>query len=296
MCRKQMGKCFFLMLVVAAAAIPAIAQGGNSEVFVFEIKTKDGAFSLAGGANISNSPGYDNQPSFSADGKSVLFTSVRNGKSPDIYEYVLSDRVLNQITTSEDAEYTPRAKDSETIFFIREGNGQEMTVWKYDRKTKVETQALINKEPVAYYDWNSDGGAIVWVRYASMAHYLNPQKGTNIFVSDHVLPSTPQNIPGTLKFSFVHRQGNDEVWIKEFDPETNAVRPIVQVKESKIDYCWLPDKTLVIGIGSELFGFNEERDKDWTRLADLKSFGLKDVTRLSASSDGTAMAIVSNQE
>ncbi len=285
-----------VLVVFAAAATPVLAQTGNSEVFVFNIKKQDGALVFSGGSNISNSPGYDNQPSFAADGKSILFTSVRDNKNPDIYEYLLSDKSLRQITTSPASEYTPRAKDSESIFFVREDSGQGMTVWKYDRKSKKETEALGIKEPVAYYDWNSTGDALVWVRYAYTAQFVNPAKKLSRFVSDHVLPSTPQNIPGTQKFSFIHRQSNDWLVIKEFDPETNSVRPIVEVKNSKIDYCWLPDKTLVIGLGSELYGFNEESNDDWVRLADLKSFGLKDITRLSASSDGTMMAIASNQE
>ena len=37
--------------------------------------------------NISNSPGYDNQPSFLPDSSAVLFSSNRDGKQTDIYRY-----------------------------------------------------------------------------------------------------------------------------------------------------------------------------------------------------------------
>lgn len=271
------------------------AQSSNSEVFVFEVKNSEGKIELSNPLNISNSPGYDNQPSFGPGDKSILFTSIRDGNSPDIYEYFFTTKLTKQITTSSDSEYTPRAMGDETITFVREGKGQEMSVWSYGRSTNSEAPALTNKEPVAYYDWNSNGAALVWIRYASMAHFVNPSKSINLFVSDHVLPSTPHNIPGTLKFSFVHRQGNDEIWIKEFDPETRAVRSIVQTKDAKLDYCWMPDGSLVMGSGTKLYRFVEKVEMDWILLADLSEFGLKEITRLDASKDGKKLAVVSNQ-
>ncbi len=58
--------------------------------------------------NISNSPGYDNQPSFTPDGASLLFTSVRAERKPDpangaaigsdIYRYDLAGEAISQVT------------------------------------------------------------------------------------------------------------------------------------------------------------------------------------------------------
>ena len=271
-----------------------LGQTSNAEIFIFSLNDT-GKLNLASGSNISRSPGYDNQPSFGAEGKSVLFTSDRGGNGTDIYEYHFSGQKLKRITVTTDNEYTPRAKDENTISFVREGKGQGMTVWNHNRESKLESPAFGIKEPVAYYDWNENGGALVWVRYASMAHYVDTSKKTNLFVIDHVRPSTPHNIPGTSKFSFVHRQGDDALWIKEFDPATRAIRPLTRTKDSKIDYCWMKDGTIIMGSGSKLFAFNEKKDKTWRLFADLSGAGLKDITRMDVAPDGKRIAIVSNQ-
>ena len=273
----------------------AFGQTGNSEIFLFDISHGESGYRVTGGNNISKKPGYDNQPSFSTDGASLLFTSDRDKPSTDIYEYMIDSGKTTRITSSEENEYTARSTGENTVAFVREGKGQGMTVWTLDRSTGVEKPALANKEPVAYHDWNSKGGAMVWVRYAWTALYLVPSENVNIFVSDRVQPSSPQNIPGTDKFSFLHRQGNDALWIKEFDPSSRAVRPIVRPRQGSIDYCWLPDGTIVTGTGSKLFGFNEKRDDGWFEMADLSKFGLKDITRLASSLDGKKLAVVSNQ-
>ena len=63
--------------------------------------------------NISNSPGYDNQPSFLPDSSAVLFSSNRDGKQTDIYRFDIASRTdgpkaLTQLTKTTEAEYSPR--------------------------------------------------------------------------------------------------------------------------------------------------------------------------------------------
>jgi Tol biopolymer transport system component len=51
--------------------------------------------------------GYNNQPSFLPDGKTVLYTSFRNGQT-DIYRYDLSTGKTTQVTNTTESEYSQR--------------------------------------------------------------------------------------------------------------------------------------------------------------------------------------------
>jgi hypothetical protein len=272
-----------------------LAQAPDSEIFVFSIDKKDGKYVFADGKNITNNPGYDNQPAFSLDNKSVLFTSFRNGKDFNIYEYNLAAGKTVQITTSDANEYSAKEIDENTVAFVYEGAGQEMTVMKFDRRSKNVTPALKNKEPVAYYEFNRKGDALVWIRYAFMMHHVNPEKNINRFVADYAQPSAPHLIPGTDKFSFIKRLPNDELRIMEFDPATGAVRPIVLTRDGKLNYCWLSDGSILLGSGGKLFRFDEKTGENWTEIADLTSTGIKDITRLTVSPDGKFLAVVENR-
>ena len=285
---------FILLLLIGLNSI-AFAQPPNPEIFLFSIEKKDGKFAFADGKNITNNVGYDNQPSFSLDNRSLLFTSNRNGKDTNIYEYFLADGKTEQITTSADNEYTAKDSDGKTLNFIREGSDQTMTIFKMNRQTKQESPALKIKEPVAYYAFNAKGDALVWIRYAFFIHWVNTEKNINRFVTDYGQPSTPQLIPNTDKFSFMKRLPNDELWIYEFNPSNQAIRPIVQPKDAKLTYCWLPDGSLLTGSGTKLFRFDANSEKKWVEIADLSSFGIKDIGRIAVSSDGRNLALVSNQ-
>lgn len=286
----------FVFTILLFGGQVLFAQVPDSEIFLFSIDKKDGKYLFTKGENITNHKGYDNQPSFSSGSISILFTSNRNGDNFDIYEYDLADKKIVRIIASENGEYTAKEFDKDTITFVREGKeDQAMTVWKYDRRTKQESPALKNKEPVAYYAFNSKGDAFVWIRYAFMMHWINTEKSINRYVANYAQPSVPHLIPGTDNFSFMQRQTDDELWIKEFAPKTQAVRPIVRSKDEKKDYAWMPDGSLLMGSGSKLYRFDEKTDKDWVLAADLSAFGIKDITRLSVSFDGKHMALVNNQ-
>ncbi|MCP6330317.1 hypothetical protein NL460_29705, partial [Klebsiella pneumoniae] len=71
-------------------------QPPNTDVYLVSL-AEPAAWSAASVSNISTSPGYDNQPSFMRDSRSVLFTSNRDGKQSDIYRYWIADRKLTQL-------------------------------------------------------------------------------------------------------------------------------------------------------------------------------------------------------
>ena len=98
------------MFLVAAAAIGIQNPPPATEVFVAPFSSADGKVTIGKPTNISNNPGYDNQPSFTPDGTAVLFTSVRGDRKPDpansaqtgsdIYRYDLASGKLSQVTSS----------------------------------------------------------------------------------------------------------------------------------------------------------------------------------------------------
>ncbi len=51
--------------------------------------------------------GYDNQPTFSADGKSILYVCIDSTKQADIYQYNISKKLSINLTKSEVSEYSP---------------------------------------------------------------------------------------------------------------------------------------------------------------------------------------------
>src|SRR5262249_27966039 len=98
-----------------AAPTPQTPAPPDTEIYLVPMKTADGAITLGAPANITNNPGYDNQPLFTADGRSILFTSIRasttlgpNGAAQsDIYRYDIPTAQTTQVTNTPESEYSP---------------------------------------------------------------------------------------------------------------------------------------------------------------------------------------------
>lgn len=265
------------------------------DLFLFDLSKKsNGVFALANGKNITKRAGYDNQPYFSAGGKSLVYTSNR-GKETDIYEYELQTGKTAQLTnTPERPEFSPIPNADNTAFtVVTENTNPNQTVWRIDKATGQATWALASHEPVGYYVFNKRGEALLWLRYAYVVQFVHPAKNLSKFVVDRAAPSRPLLVPGTDNFSFVHWQGDGETWIKMFNPDDSSITPLAPTTVgTQIDYCWSADGVLLMGNGSKLFQWKPKQSTEWQEVADLAQSGVQDITRMIVSPDNTKIVIV----
>jgi len=269
----------------------------DNEIHLFELNHDQDGYSLTAGKNISNSPGYDNQPFFTPD-NTILFASIRDGKQTDIYEYILKTGKTRQITDTEFMEYSPKTSaNNDILTFVRDGENPDQSVWKMDRKSGEYSWAINSKEPVGYYHINhKTGDVLFWSRYGWSVQYLNLKRDEGRFVMGNAIPSTPKLIPGSNKFSFVHRQTNSEVWIKSFNPEDFSVTPLAPVYGVNHDYAWAPNGDILRAEENILLVWRAgQENSGWETVQDLTSLFKGKVSRLAISPDGKKIALVENK-
>jgi hypothetical protein len=125
---------FLSTLAVVICLCGAIAQNQppSTDIFTSDLEKRDGRLSFSRPFNITNREGYDNQPYFLPDGESLLFTSIREGTSPDIYRYTFRDRSTTQLTKTTEGEYSPTPMHGGRFFsVIRVEADQAQRLWKF---------------------------------------------------------------------------------------------------------------------------------------------------------------------
>lgn len=272
----------------------------DCDIFLFELEETADAVTLAGdGENITDRPGYDNQPWFTPSSKSILYSANGAPDRTDIYEYFIESQQTKQVTDTPTQEYSPQiSPDNQTLSFVTDGETANQSIWFTQRESDKEEWLLGNqgeREPVGYYSWNHKTGYILfWSRYGFSLRLVHRTKKLSHYVTGDATPTTPYIIPGTNKFSFMHRQGNSEVWIKELDPETKAIRPITRiVGNNNNNYGWTPGGRILMIDGAKLHAFSPKNaDKGWTPVADLSELGIESATRVAVSPNGKHLAIV----
>ena len=269
----------------------------ESDIFLFDLSLAGEAVEVSNGRNVTATRGYENQPCFTPDSKSFLF-SKSVASQTDVFEYFLDSKETKQITKSAGMEFSPiPSPDNKTISFVTDGEGANQSIWQLNRETPDKPTWVLKsqpeREPVGYYSWNHETGNIVfWSRYGFNLRLVHESEKLSHYVSGDAVPTTPQIIPNTNNFSFVHRQGNGEVWIKELNPETKAIRPLTLCAGSNSHYGWAPDGSILMIDGDKLFRWVADAKDGWKEVADLQEQGISSATRLNVSPDGTKLAVV----
>ena len=151
-----------LLLLMAATAPQAPPPA--TEVFVASFAIEDGKAVIGKPVNISNNPGYDNQPSFTPDGSAILFTSVRGDRKPDpansaatgsdIYRYDVASRQISRVTSTPESEYSATVMPGGTHFSVVqvEADGTQR-LWRFSLAGSGPELLLADIKPVGYHAW-----------------------------------------------------------------------------------------------------------------------------------------------
>ena len=101
-------------------------------------------------------------------------------------------------------------------------------------------------------------------------------------------------IPGTRMVSFVQRQSPAEFWLKQIDIDSRKIDSLTRTVEgsSDRDCAWMPDgKTVLMSSGTKVFSWTRGAAA-WTEVFDGAAHQLGEISRLSVSPKGDAVAMV----
>lgn len=241
--------------------------------------------------NITSRAGYDNQPSFTADGKGILFTRS-NGKQTDIYVYDFTSRssAPTQITNTPESEYSPTVTpDGQGISVIRVEADGTQRLWRFTRDGRDPRVVLRDVKPVGYHAWGPDGQLALFVLgNPNTLQIADSRTGRSRIVTQRIGRSI-HRIPGRDTISVLHTEGEART-IKELNLKTRTLKPLVRaVGSADGDYAWTPDGAILMSDGKSLMRWN---GSDWTAFADLVARGLSGVSRMAVSPDGKWLALV----
>jgi len=275
----------------------------DTEIFLATLSTSDGLLSIAEPVNITNSPGYDNQPSFTPDGQQILFTSNRGGTQTDIYRYDLASRAVAPVTDTPESEYSPTVTpDGRHISVIRVEADNTQRLWRFTIDGKQPELVLAGVKPVGYHAWADDHTLALFVLGTPATLQVADTASGKADVVVRGIGRSIQKIPGRATISFVERAepavrgGAPILRIRELEPKGRHITPLVNAVAgaSEADCAWTPGGMLLMAHTDMLYGW-KRGDPEWRRVADLAPLGLHGVTRLAVSPKGDRIAFVTQQ-
>lgn len=283
-------KALFISLLFTNTVL---AQLPETDIWLFKIEKKDNILSYTNPLNITHRAGYDNQPTFSVDGKSILYVVIDSTKQADIYQYSIGKKSTINLTKSEVSEYSPTLLPNGLGFscvVVEKDSSQR--VWKFNLDGKFHSIAHEGTDSIGYHTWlNNDSLLYYKLTNPHSLRVLNIKSNEDHWLCDHP----------TRAFKKISNSSNFIYAIKdslhtEFRIYNSALR------ESKVyttfqtaneDFIWHPELGLIKSENADLMCYNEHTSK-WEILFSFSNLGIKKITRFVFDSKTKQLAIVSN--
>jgi hypothetical protein len=279
-----------LLISLTACLIHLSVAQPSTEIYLFDID-KDGK--LTNPINVSNNPGYDNQPSFTNGGNHLLYTSTRGGQT-DIIKYDLETGEKSWMTTTTGGEYSPTQIPGSYEFstILLEPNGRQL-LWKYSLNGG-EGQILIPYLKIGYHTWVNDQLLYAFV----LGPHATLQK---IDLTNQRAEIIRENIGRSLHYyspdeSIVFVDKESTPWmVSLLNLKSESISMLSATLDGAEDMALGQDGFLWMGSGSKIYRMKIIPDAEWQLVQDLSDFELSGITRLSIHPDNHKIAIVVNE-
>jgi len=293
----------FAIAVLAASAptlVRAQAKPPSTDIYLAPLTIAGGKITVGTPVNVTNRPGYDNQPSFTPDSRALLFTSVRGDAQADIYRYDLRTKATSRVTTTPESEYSATVYgDGSRFSVIRVEADSTQRLWSFRLNGSDPRLVFESIKPVGYHAWVDSTTVAMFTLGRPNALVLADTRVGHPDTLARDIGRSLLPLPSGDGFSFV-QHAKDSTWILTAVDVRGAGRerrtmmmPLVRMPQGADYVAWVAPAVAISGSGSKLFVWRgKEKPAEWTELADFANGGLSHISRLALSPDRRWLAIV----
>lgn len=276
-------------------AASSVAAQPASDIYVARLYGEKHDWRIEAPSDITNrATGYDNQPHFTPDGRALLFTSVREDGQADTYIYDLASGESRRLTDTPESEYSPTPLprgDGFSVVRVEADSSQRL--WRFDSTGGNPTLLLPSVGPVGYHAWVDSTTVALFVLGTPPTLRLAKTESDYARTMVESIGRSLHMIPNSRDLAFVHKESDEEWWIKALNTESGSVRRLVETIPDSEDFAVTPAGALLMARGATIFRWDEREVGEWRPIADLSGAGLSQITRIAVAPDGSRVAFVS---
>ncbi|MEM9680152.1 MAG: nuclear transport factor 2 family protein, partial [Bacteroidota bacterium] len=184
------------------------------------------------------------------------------------------------INFTEGGEYSPlKVPNKKEVSAVRLDPDGKQRLYSYNL-SNGESEELIADLVIAYYTWYGNSivvSAVIEDEQLNL-YTTNVEDGKSRKYDTQVGRSF-HNIPNSDLVSYISKK-EDQWTIRSLNPNTGETQLIADTLPQVEDMCWIINGDIFMGKESKLYKLTPNKDNDWKEVADLSSYGIKNITRI----------------
>lgn len=273
------------------------AQGGT-EIYLCKMNFINDKPSLSSPVNITQHPGYDNQPFFHASLPVIYYASAKDTATVDIKTYNINTHATEVFASTDGSEFSPTlTPDGKFISCIlqKKDGAQNLVKFPVNGGTPV---TLIDNLVIGYHAWINDNDLLLFVLDDTVNNSLHCYNLKT--KEDKIIIKNPgrslHKIPGENAMSFVDKSNDKEWLIKKFNIKTKTITTITSTLPNAEDMAWLNNGMILMSDGLSLFYYDTHKPDGWKKIEmNTDSPALKGIKRLAVNKENTMLALVAEE-
>jgi dipeptidyl aminopeptidase/acylaminoacyl peptidase len=283
----------FLLSLTLFLSLQVVGQVPDTDIFLSTVSNDSGKITFSAPVNLTRRKGYDNQPSFTPDGKKFYFVSVnKDTTQSDIYLCDLKERRVSRVTNSVTSEYSPMlTPDGKGISVVRvdPDSSQRFYVLPLD-EPRVSIH-VDNSDSIGYYAWTNDSVIAMFVLEGkkNSLQLLNIRSGERRRIAPEIGRCLKTD-SDRRQLYFTDKSDDSLVVIMSMDLLTGEKRKVIPCISGSEDFEVMKDGSLLQGSSARLYQATPG-STTWTQVADFSS-SVKDFYRIAIDPTGRLLALV----
>lgn len=280
----------------APVSVPAQGAPPATDIYLVPLDASGATLRVGAPTNVTRRPGYDNQPSFSPDGRTIYYTAIRDDGQADVWRWDRDRRTAERVTTTTESEYSPTVMPGgRRLSVVRVEADSTQRLWSFALDGSDPRLLLAGVKPVGYHAWADDSTLALFVLGAPSTLQVADTRSGAATVAARDIGRSLVPVPGRHAVSFL--QHADSTWwltILDLDRRTSggwATERVARMPAGADYAAWLRDGRAITAAGSKLYVL-DRATAAWSEFADLASAGLGGLSRLALSPDGRWLALV----
>lgn len=287
-------KSLSVFTVLLLNPILFFAQMPATDIWLFKIKkdTSANRYLFINPKKINTGNRYNNQPSFTADNKQMLFSSNTDTLQTDVYAYSLRDSSIEKITDTPESEYSPVMYEPGKISVVRVDMDKAQRLYSINKDDDYNAGLLVNfNDSVAYYGWIGKNDVALAVLNNKKMELQIFNLPTQQYIA--LLPEKTGRCFGSIapgEVCYMVKTTDSTGTIMRYDLQNEMTAEWCPALKYSDDFAITPDGDVWMGRDGKLYEWNHKKS-EWILLADFKET-LGNFYRLSVSKDGNWLALV----